>query len=344
LAYQEPILPNKLFSNISSVKKFDKCLKEEFSYSKIHYKENLDDNIDLIKNLNIFVFIFAGRKKYLEYNLDYMRNLLKENLIKEVHLWLYTNDENDTKYIKDNSNLYKTCGKHQNYNEIFTEIEENSFDISVKTNNIIFIKLNNLYEIILNKNGYNYIYIYENNKVKSKISFESSINFSKDYFVNLKISIKQHSLNIENNKNKYLNYKNIENTIISRIEIKSNGSAFWKYKQVKNEGILLLNVHNKNIWENMLEAYYSYLNINFDIIIKIDDDIIYFSDIESFSRYAYFTYVHPEVSCVYSNSINNMISFTYSGIHGLIDNYLIEKRRKAKQALFKYSHYYKDFE
>ena len=77
LAYQEPILPNHYFSSIYSVKEFDKCLIEEFSYSKIHYKESLGDNIDLIKNINIIVIIFAGRKKYLEYNLEYMRKLLK---------------------------------------------------------------------------------------------------------------------------------------------------------------------------------------------------------------------------------------------------------------------------
>ena len=93
----------------------------------------------------------------------------------------------------------------------------------------------------------------------------------------------------------------------------------------------------------MLEAYNYYLNVNFDIIIKMDDDIIYFSDIDSFSRYVYFTYTHPEVSCVYSNSLNNMISFTYSGIHGLIDNYLTEKRRNQSSTLLKYSYFYWDF-
>ena len=343
IKYQEPILSSHYFSSISSVKEFDKCLKEEFSYSKTHYKESIDINIDLIKKI-IIVIIFAGRKKYLEYNLEYMRKLLKDKLVNEVHLWLYTNNKSDTKYIKDNSNLYKTCGNHQNYNEIFTEIEENSFNISVKTDNIIFIKLNNIYEIILNNNDYNYIYTLKNNKIKNKFSFESSINFSKNYYVKLKISIKENSLIIENNNKKYLNYKNIENIIISKIEIKNNGSAFWKYKQIRNKGIFLFKVHNTNIWKNMLEAYYYYLNIPFDIIIKSDDDIIYFSDTYSFCRYAYFIYSHPEVSCVYSNSLNNMISFTYSGIHGLIEKYLTEERRKSKFTMFKYSHFYKDFE
>ena len=132
VTYQEPILPSNLLSKISSVNEFDKCLKEEFSYSKLHYKEKLDDNIDIIKKLNIIVIIFAGRKKFLEYNLEYMRKLLKEKLINKVHLWLYTNNKNDTRYIKDNSNLYKTCGKHQLYSEIFTEIENNAFNISIK--------------------------------------------------------------------------------------------------------------------------------------------------------------------------------------------------------------------
>lgn len=141
-----------------------------------------------------------------------------------------------------------------------------------------------------------------------------------------------------------MNYKIIENTIISKIEIKSNGIAFWKYKQIKNLGIFLLDVHRHNIWANMREAYNFYLNEYFDIIIKMDDDIIYFSDINSFSRYVYFTYSHPEVGCVYSNSLNNMISFTYSGIYGLIDNYLTEKRRKTKFYLFKYSHFRWDIE
>lgn len=146
-----------------------------------------------------------------------------------------------------------------------------------------------------------------------------------------------------NNNTKYLNYKNIKKTTISKIEIKSNENAFWKYKQIKNIGIFLFNVHNQNIWSNMLEAYNYYVNIYFDIIIKIDDDIIYFSDTSSFIRYVYFTYSHPEVNCVYSNSLNNMISFTYSGIYGLIDNYLTERRRKTKINLFKYSHFRWDY-
>ena len=141
-----------------------------------------------------------------------------------------------------------------------------------------------------------------------------------------------------------MNYKILENLIISKIEIKSNGIAFWKYKQIKNVGIFLYNVHNKNVWGNMIEAYNYYLDYDFDIIIKIDDDIIYFSSTDSFSRYIYFTYLHPEVNCVYSNSLNNMISFTYSGIHGLLDNYLIEKRKNANSTLLKYSNYYMDFE
>ena len=195
--FQEPILPSNLssFTNISSAKEFDKCLLEEFSYSKIHYKESQYDNIDLIKHLNVIVMIFAGRKKFLENNLKYIRKLLTNKLINEAHLWLYTKNKNDIDYIKENSNLYKTCGKNKSYNEIFTEIKENSFNITVKTNNIIFIKLNNIYEIILNNNSYNYINIYENNIIKNKISFNSSINFSETNFINLKISIKKNSLN-----------------------------------------------------------------------------------------------------------------------------------------------------
>jgi len=219
---------------------------------------------------------------------------------------------------------------NQNYSEIFTEIEDNSFNISIKTNNTIFIKLNNIFEIILNNNSKNYINIYENYKVKNKTFFNSSINFSENNIVDLKISIKGHSLIIETNNKKYLNYKLIENLIISKIEIKSNGIAFWKYIQIKNVGIFLYYVHNENVWGNMLEAYNYYLDYEFDIIIKIDDDAIYFSDTDSFSRYIYFTYLHPEVNFVYSNSLNNMISFTYSGIHSLLDNYLIEKRKKYK--------------
>ena len=166
LSFQEPNLTKKLclISNISVAKEFDNCLLEDFTQSKILYKESLDDKIDLIKHLNIIVFIFAGRKKFLEYNLQYMRKLLKKNLINEVHLWLYTKNKDNIKYIKDNSNLYRTCGNHQNYNEIFTEIEENVLNMSIKTNNTIFIKLNNIYEIILNNNTYNYIYIYDNKK------------------------------------------------------------------------------------------------------------------------------------------------------------------------------------
>ena len=78
LTYQEPILPNNLslFTNISSAKEFDKCLLEEFAYSKIHYKESQNDNIDLIKHLNVIVMMFVGRKKFLEYKFELHKKII----------------------------------------------------------------------------------------------------------------------------------------------------------------------------------------------------------------------------------------------------------------------------
>ena len=50
---------------------------------------------------------FAGRRRYLEVLLVYVNELLDKGLVDEFHLWDYTRDPEDAKWIQENCQKYK---------------------------------------------------------------------------------------------------------------------------------------------------------------------------------------------------------------------------------------------
>ena len=64
----------------------------------------------------------------------------------------------------------------------------------------------------------------------------------------------------------------MKNTI--RIKSLSNSETFWDYKEVKNKNIKLYDtIHRaRGGWYEMFKYYLDY---DFDILLKMDDDIVY---------------------------------------------------------------------
>lgn len=50
---------------------------------------------------------FAGRRRYLEILITYVNELLDKSLVDEFHLWDYTRDPEDAKWIQENCQKYK---------------------------------------------------------------------------------------------------------------------------------------------------------------------------------------------------------------------------------------------
>ena len=109
-------------------------------------KENKRDKRD-----KVIISIFAGRKKHLEILMTYLKYLLFHNKISEVHLWLFTNNNNEIEYIRSISNLHKTNGNFKDYVNIYPEINNNCFYIKLKMKKDgACILINDKYEIIFN--------------------------------------------------------------------------------------------------------------------------------------------------------------------------------------------------
>ena len=89
------------------------------------------DNSDLNQS-KIVAVTFAGRKKFVEISLNYIKNLILHQKIHEMHYWLFTNNEEDREFFKQIGNIHKTSKNFADYQEIFPQIINNEVTIFVK--------------------------------------------------------------------------------------------------------------------------------------------------------------------------------------------------------------------
>jgi hypothetical protein len=98
----------------------------------------------------VFFTIFAGRERYLNILKKYLDVLLEKNLINEVHLWDFTRDINDEKYIKElcNNNskyIYKLPETKKNWNGYYSyycNVDDDTVVIKCD-DDVIYIDINN---------------------------------------------------------------------------------------------------------------------------------------------------------------------------------------------------------
>lgn len=111
---------------------------------------------------NVYFTIFSGRQKYLSILKKYLDKLLEKQLIKEVHLWIYTTDINDINYmttISNNNNKYKIFRpKNPNkkwvyYYNYYYNMHRNENDVIIKSDDdILYIDINKFEDFIKNMN------------------------------------------------------------------------------------------------------------------------------------------------------------------------------------------------
>ena len=236
------------------------------------------------KRNKIIVSILSGRKKHLEILMIYLKYLLLHNKLSEIHLWQFINDINETEYIRSISNIHKTNGNFINYVNIYPEINNKCFSIKIKMNkNGACILINDKYEIIFNIDNTHIINVTLNINNYS-YSKKQNIIYNENDFLKYIIKILDNRLIIKGKNSFEIKYSIDENNFNSiKIRSLSDSEVFWDYKEIKNKHIKLFDTvyRNGGCW---YELYKYYLEYDYDILIKMDDDVVYL-DIERFDEY-----------------------------------------------------------
>ena len=309
---------------------------KKFYFNSYSFEYNNTKN-----NNKIIAVILAGRKKYLKILMIYLNYLYKINKIHEIHFWQYTNNETDVKYLESISNIHKTSSYFNEYREIFPEINENIFNIGIKSSKGgAYLLINNKYEIIFNYGNTLYTMFKDNIKKEVKLSKGSKIPITRYLFY--KIEIKNYIIIIKE-ENKILFIYNIEDNNFFSIKIHSekNSENFWEYKEAKNKNFKLFDTEYRQTMINWYETYKFYLNYDFEIFLKIDDDIIYL-DLKRFDEYINFIRNNKNINITIPNLVNHAVSFFYNYKYGLLPKKILDKKYLYKKSSLDFYDYYKD--
>ena len=208
--------------------------------------------------------------------------------ISEIHFWQFTNDKSTEEYLDSLSNLHKTNGQFPYYRNIYPVIYNNNYFI-IRINfqkNGSSLLINDKFEIIFN--------LAENNDIIVSLNISNNLYFGKQtnirktkFFITYIIKIIENNIIIEDKENLLIKSIIDENKIYS-IKIKSqiNAETIWDYEESINKDMKLYDslFRKRCHW---YEAYKFYLNYNFNILIKLDDDICFF-DIDRFDEFINF--------------------------------------------------------
>ena len=309
---------------------------------------NLRNNKIVTENINgkinnkTIVVIFAGRKRYLKLLLKYLMNLKNNNKIHEIHFWQFTNNKEDLDYLSSIANVHKTTGVFKDFQSIYPVIENNEFKISIKQEKEkggAVILINDKYEITFQfiDNSFMEITIKKEDKIYSVL--QENKYYSKEFSVyNIKILNKE--LIITGKNNLYIKTK-IEDNSINSVKIHSteNSLTVWDYKEKKNEGLKIFDSAYRAC-EHWYESYKFYLDYDFDIFIKMDDDIT-FIDINRFDEFIDYINLFKK-NITLPNLVNQAVSVYFNNKYGLLPNNILDKKYLNKRSPLNIFNYYKD--
>ena len=297
--------------------------------------------IRIPKSNKIIVSIFAGRQRYLKILMIYLQNLKYNKKISEIHFWQFTNQKSDIEYLNSISNIHKTNGNFPNYVDIYPEINNNVFIIKIKSlYNGSSILINNKYEINFTPENDNHINISFNINNQTVIEKSSNV-YWKNIYLKYVIKIKDSQIIIEGQNNLQIKYFINENKFDS-IKIKSlpNAETFWDYEESINKGIKLFDTIYRSGTIYWYEMYKFYLDYDYDIILKIDDDIS-FIDIKRFDEYINYIKLFPK-NITFPNLVNHAVSLYYDIKEGLIPNNIIDQQYLNKSSSVDIFDYFRD--
>ena len=247
----------------------------------------------------------------------------------------------DVKYIESISNIHKTSSYFIEYRDIFPEIIKNYFIIGIMSSNGgAYLLLNNKYEIIFNINKTNNTLFKNINTNETKLS--EGIKIPNYKYLYYKIEINNYTLLIKKENLILFKYKIEDNNFFSiKIHSEKNSEIFWDYKEIKNKNIKFFDTEYRATKINWYEAYKFYLTYEFEILLKIDDDILYI-DINRFDEYINFIRNNKNINLTIPNLINHAVSFFYNYKYGLIPKNNIKKKYLGKKSSLNFYRYFKD--
>ena len=203
-----------------------------------------------------------------------------------------------------------------------------------------YLLLNNKYELIFNINNTNNT-LFKIINTNKTLLFEG-IKIPNYTYLFYKIEINNYTLLLKKENIIIFKYKIEDNNFLSiKIHSEKNSEIFWDYKENKNKNIKLFDTEYRATKINWYEAYKFYLTYEFDILLKIDDDILYI-DINRFDEYINFIRNNKNIKITIPNLINHALSFFYNYKFGLIPKNIIRKKYLGKKSSLDFYKFFRD--
>lgn len=308
-------------------------------------KTNAESETEQAKNSRDIACIFAGRQKYLEILMPYLYKLKSDGKMQEIHFWQFTKNENDIEYLESISNLHITSKNFTKYREITPKIENDNFSLDIKAKNDAHILLNNRYEIVLG--GWNDTKSVIRDGIQADPICEAKTSVLKENeFVRFNFLLKNGTLKITKlNGDKTENLMGVHTDLehIESIKIHTGygSKGEWDYQETRNHGVKLYDTETRFGPWHWGEAYTYYLNYDFNILYKIDDDIAYL-DLDRFDEFKEFIINNPHYNFVFPNLVNHAVSLYYNNKCGLIPDEIIGEAYTNKNDPIEVYDYFKD--
>lgn len=142
-------------------------------------------------------------------------------------------------------------------------------------------------------------------------------------------------------KEKTLFNLKIEDNNFSSVKIHSEKGSeyYWYYEEMKNRNIKLFDTEFRAKY-HWYEAYKYYLTYEYEILLKMDDDIVYI-DLNRFDEYIYFIR-NNKINITIPNLINHAVSLFYNNKYGLIPSKILNKTYINKNTSLEIYDYYQD--
>jgi hypothetical protein len=113
------------------------------------------------------------------------------------------------------------------------------------------------------------------------------------------------------------------------------------FKEIKNKNFKLFDTQYRDPSKNWYEPYKYYLTYQYEILLKIDDDII-FIDVNKFDEFINFIRNNKNINVTIPNLINHAVSVFYNNKYGLLPNTILNKNYINKKNSVEIFDYYKD--